>query len=495
MSGKPTVILAVVAACIMFIVCILPEPAIHMVASDSDNPGNKLPAKNETADPVSYVQDKEKLPEKDYVTSFPGIFDIMPLTLEQTLKVLGSDFRLYENKSQGYDTYVFNKYNLSIEFDKINRTASTIWLDNIPYYIYSGAYISRDLNGDGKPEKIVAYEDMNYNGQIMVVDGASGQYSKAEIEYFGGKCELGVINQNENLILVKTLGARQGYVFIWDNEKLISVLPDNLDSIKEELRVSVEGDKVVLVNQSKNILHFCPVPERLVNSVKGRNSSDAVRINLKINPEAKDNSLALKVRAIVQLKLSDNYNFIDGSYGTYCDVAQVIQEFKYEGSGKWQEISVEDQPKYEGVQDSNVTIGDLSIDKFTLNDNTDKLDPPIKKELESYTSDELNAGVLIKKDGLLIGITKDRITYLSYDANSGLSTKKGISIGDSRQKVIETYGLPDGGFTEDRLWTYYIVRHEAAEDDLSSDLIDTLNLEFTGDEVSRIWMSTHVGDY
>lgn len=502
MPGKSTVILAVIAACMVLFLCILPESAIQMVdiAATEGGTGSKLPAYNNTLqEPVNYVQDEEKLPDKDSVVSFPGIFDIMPLTLEQTIKVLGSDFKLIENRSQGYDTYVFPKYNLSIEFDKINKSPSTIWLDSMPYYIYSGDYKIKDINGDGKPEKIIAYEDINYNGQILVIDGASGQYSSAEIEYFGGKCELEIIDKyggsNESLILARTFGGKEGNVFRWDKNKLISVLPENYDAMLNESKVSVEGDKAVLVNQKRNILYVCPLPERLADSVKGKSTDEVVRLNIKINPQTQDDSLRLKVRTIVQLKLADNYNFIDGSYGTYCDVAQIVDEYRYEGAGKWKEISTDGGPRYGTGKPSDVTSGDLSIDKYALGEDTKSLDEAIKSELAVFTPDELNAGVLIKKDGLLVGITNDRITYLSVEDNPVFATGKGLKTGDDRQKVVDTYGLPDCGFNEDRLWTYYIVKKEPAENYLSSCLVETLNLEFTGDEVSRIWMSTYVADY
>lgn len=488
--GNRIAIIGLLIACLMVSACSPTEK----IPFDPVNAGQSI-TPNNMEKPVEYTQKTEALPEINTLTTFPGVLESMSLTLEQIITVLGHQFYIDENKAQGYDSYFFNEYNLVYEFDKVSKKLSTIWLDEVPYYVYSGTYETQDLNGDGKLEKIIAYEDENFMGSILVTDGANAHASELNLGFFGAKCEIEVIlefgQHKENLILVKTSGGRQGDILKWSNGELISILPQGYDSFSKEALVTVEGNKAVLVHEKENILYVCPLPDRLAKSMSGRATAESYRYNINLKSEVLEDSLYLKVRTSLQLKLSDNYNFIDSSDGTFCDVAQVTRGYQYLGQGKWQETGTTGGPKYENAPAVALLAEDLAIGNLALYGDVQTMDQSLLKHLFIYTPDELRAGVLIKGEGIQVGITQQQITYLSLEEGSDKATFKGLKLTDTREKVLSIYGLPDKGFLEDSEWTYYVVREEQSKGNLSVS-VDTLNLEFDGEKVSRIWLSAFV---
>ena len=46
---------------------------------------------------------------------------------------------------------------------------------------------SVDLNGDGKKETIVVYEDQYYKGKLLVTDGKTKKISEADLGSLGNK--------------------------------------------------------------------------------------------------------------------------------------------------------------------------------------------------------------------------------------------------------------------------------------------------------------------
>ena len=102
------------------------------------------------------------------LSAYPGVLRCMSLTLQQIFTVLGTHFELYENTAQGYDIYRFPDYGLVLEYDSISEKLSTIWVNDTPYYVYSGTIKSFDIDNDGSEEIIAAYEDANLNGRVTV---------------------------------------------------------------------------------------------------------------------------------------------------------------------------------------------------------------------------------------------------------------------------------------------------------------------------------------
>ncbi|NMA67379.1 MAG: hypothetical protein GX957_14295, partial [Clostridiaceae bacterium] len=266
----------------IIIICLIVSACASLSKSSIDVVGNTLHKRSNTSSekenrvsdlkPVKYPQRKEKLPGIDTLTTFPGIFENMFLTLEQIITVLGNDFELRENLAQGYDTYIYNKYDMAIEFDRLRHKPSAIYLSGTPYYFNSGASEKKDLNGDGIPECIIIYEDVNYSGKILLVDGKTGKQCEKEFGYLGNKSSVEILTglgeYKESVILIKTHGGKLADLFKYENENLIRILPDEYSRRAENTSVTVEANKAVVVNKNEDFLYLCPLPDRFSSFVK-----------------------------------------------------------------------------------------------------------------------------------------------------------------------------------------------------------------------------------
>lgn len=502
MSGKRIAVIFILMGCLVMSACSkaassLPDQTNgEPVTTPSMNSPATLATPNDSQQgPLEYTQKVENLPDIKTLTTFPGVLESMSMTLEQIITVLGTKIDLQENKAQCYDSYYFPQYGIAYDFDKVSRKLSTIWLNQVPYYVHSGVFKTQDFNDDGNPEKIIAYEDQQYNGNLLVIDGETSAFSEVKQDFFGGKCEIEVLpkfGQNkENLILVNTHGENGGDTLSWSNGELKSILPQDYNKLSENTMVTVEGNKAVLVNEAKNILYVCPLPERVAKNINGRMDTNIHRFRLNLQSEKSSDSIVLKARTSLQLMLFDDCNFIGSTDGIFCDVAKVTQEYQYLGQGKWQEQKVDGGPKYENAKDGTIVHKDLSIGGLTLYDNYKAINKLITTDLSSYTPTELSEGVILKDDGLCFGITQGQITYLSLEEKSEKSTSKGLKLLDTREKVVSLYGLPDKGFMEDSIWTYYVVSEEKSENDPPV-FVNTLNIEFDNEKVCRIWISAYV---
>ncbi len=511
MSGKRMVVIVILIATLGLSACSIQANTpsnIDIGEGPLNNPGpqthsatpSNTPASNEpTKEPVENAQEIENLPDAEELTSFPGMLESLSLTLEQLVTVLGMQFELIENKAQGYDSYFFPQYNLTFDFDRISKKLSTLWLNNEPYYIYAGDFKVQDLNGDGKAEKIVAYEDQSFMGCLLVIDGAdSSKVSVATLDSFGDQCDIEVLlnlgQDKESLILLKTRGGIQGDLFLFSNGNLTSILPEDYDSIAKEALATIEGTKALWVHEKRNMLNMYTLPERIAKGAAKRTDIENYRYDIRVKPMLSGDSLYLEARTSLQLKLSDNYNFIDNIEGIYCDVAQITVEYQYLGHGKWKENKTTSGSKYDNSQVTELVAQDLSVGDITLYDQMESIDKALLDRLSAFTPDELDAGVLLEEEGLRIGITQDKITFLSLEEGSNDTTLKGLKLSDTREKALSLYGIPDKGFIEDDAWTYFVLREEESGSEISS-LIDTMNLEFEDDKVSRIWISAYVTAY
>lgn len=497
MSGKRIVLMSLLLCCLVISGCSTAVPAKPNTSNEppQNTTGLSDPAASAEG-PIEYPQKTEYLPDIKSLTTFPGVLESMSMTLEQIIKVLGNDFDVVENHAQGLDTYKFHEYDISLDFDKVSKKILTILLDDVPYYVYSGEFKVYDLDGDGNDEKIIAYEDQEYNGKLLILDGGSTAFSETKLGFFGSKCYIELLSNSgpdkENLVLVKNRGGNGGDILKWSNGKITSILPHDYSELAQTSMVTIEGDKAIFVNESKKLLYICPLPDRAVKAVEDADYDLSThRFHVNLQPSVAGDSVFLKARTGLQILLSKNYNFIDNTEGTYCDVAQATVEYQYLGQGKWQEQSISGGAKYENLQAVLVSTEDLSIDGVKIYDSYDNLDERQISLLSDYTAQELEEGVVFNTDGLSIGITWGRVTYLSLDEGNSKSTSKGLNLTDTREKVLSLYGLPDKGFMDDSVWTYYVVSEEKVDTEVSV-LVSTLNIEFDGENLCRIWMSSYV---
>jgi len=489
------IIISIIIICLIVPACNpLPENSSDQ-SGDNTLPGWEAdPSATHVSDtePVRYPQQKENLPDAGTLASFPGIFENMFLTLEQIISVLGTSFELEENTAQGYDTYIFRDYNLKIEFDRLRHKPSAIYFGDTPYYFSSGAYERKDLNGDGFPEYIIVYEDGNYCGRVLLTDGKTGEIHEEEIGFLGDRSAINTVQvsgeNEETVIIIETHGGKRADLFRYDNGKLTRILPEDYTKIAEETLVTIEDNKAVVVNKNENILHLCPLPGRISASRRKTSLRHSLAVNLL--PEITEDGLILRARTNVQVKLFDVYDYIAGTEGFFCDVAALTKTYRYTGNGKWEEMILDSEIKYKEHQAKELTSDDLAVGEFSLNRNINTLDRSLYKLFEKFTPDETGKGVLINYEGLLIGVVGGEITYLSLESGNH-STKAGLKLDASKDRALELYGLPDRGFVADSVWTYYIRREEVTGDYVTV-FIDALNLEFYGDKVCKIWMTSYV---
>lgn len=125
-------------------------------------------------------------------------------------------------------------------------------------------------------------------------------------------------------------------------------------------------------------------------------------------------------------------------------MAGLTRNYRYMGNGKWEEISLDATVKYEEYQAKVLTSRELGVGAFSLNQNIKTLDRSLYRLFEEFTTEEINSGVLVNHNGLVIGVVGGNITYLSLESGNH-STKTGLKLQDPKDRVLELYGLPDRG--------------------------------------------------
>mgnify|MGYP000844146059 FL=1 len=440
-------------------------------------------------------QQEAELPDAAFLSAYPGVLHCMSLTLEQIFTVLGTHFELYENTAQGYDIYRFPEYGLVLEYDKVSEKLSTIWVNDTPYYVYSGTIKSFDIDNDGKDEIIAAYEDASLNGRVTVFSKDGLVMADQTTDYFGGECRMSLLvgygPERESLIILDTNNPSECEIFSYSSGKLISMLPPAPPKASDNAIVGTDAGRVVLTLPDQGIIYDCPLPKHLVNSYPYGNTNYSYQFDRKIRPAIRDNILYLLERDSLQIMFCD----MEEDITTSIDVAQIVREYQYSGGGKWQHLSTKGGPKYDkNSLPSGLNRGDFKIGNIALLSPVREVAGEIGLDLANYTDYDLMAGVLYRDGGICVGITNDIISYISLDKDGEIETPRGLKIFHSKQQALDLYGLPDHGYYDDPVWTYYLLRTE--ETDFGAYRVaDTFNIEFGGDTVKRIWMSEYISVY
>ena len=440
-------------------------------------------------------RDGEELPDADFLSAYPGVLSCMSMTLEQILRVLGTNFELYENTAQGYDIYKFPDYGIVLEYDNINEKLSTIWVKDTPYYVHSGTIKSFDIDNDGRDEEIAAYEDADLNGRVTVFTKEGLIMADQTTDSFGGDCSMhlmvGYGPQRESLIILDIKNPSECEVFSYSDGKLISMLPSVSEKAGENAVVKTEEDRVILTLPEQGLSYDCPLPRHLVNSYPEGNTDYAYQFGRTLKPVIRGNTLYLTVRDSLQIKLYD----MEDDAGTCFDVAEIVREYQYSGGGKWQYLSAKGGPKYDkNSLPSGVNANDFRIDDIRLLSSAAEAAGKIGLDLSSYSEYDLLAGIICRYGGICVGITNDSVSYVSLEKDGGIETPRGLKILDTKQQALELYGLPDKGYYEDSVWTYYLLRTEETPNGVSR-MADSFNIEFDGDLVKKIWMSEYISVY
>lgn len=455
------------------------------------------PSATPTAQPQIVEQTNETLPDASFLSTWPGVLKCMSLTIEEILTVLGTNFELYANEAQGYDMYQFSEYDIVIEYDTISERISSIRVGDTFYYVYSGQIKSFDIDNDGVEEEIAAYEDENLNGRVTVFEKDGLVKAEQTTDYFDGRCEMSFVSgygpSKESLIILDIRAERNCEVFAYMDGKLISMIPPNQEDMTEQAVVSTDGTAIQLSLPQKGISYNCPVPQCLLESYpEGEPLIHRFAVNAR--PVISESGLSLLIRHSLQVMYyeSDAY---EGGTQTYFDIAQLVNEYQYLGDGKWQFISLKSGPKYDSLDmHSCLDFSDFTVNGVNLLMPVEEAVSYIDIDMAKYSESDLMYGALIKINGVCYGITDNMVSYISLEKSSEIATRRGLKTGDTRQQALDLYGLPDKGYFEDSMWTYYYLREESEEEGGFS-MADTLNIEFAGDRVSRIWMSVYISAY
>lgn len=451
-------------------------------------------ASSDTGERVIDQQEVE-LPDAAFLSAYPGVLKCMSLTLEQIFTVLGTHFELYENAAQGYDIYKFPEYGLVFEYDTISERLSTVWVDNTPYYVYSGTIKSFDIDNDGRQENIAAYEDANLSGRVTVFSKDGLIIADQTTDNFGGECRMDLMvgygPAKESLIILDTANSGECEVFSYSNGKLISMLPPAPAQIMDQAVVASAEGRVILTLPDQETTYDCPLPKSLVESYPDGDTDYAYQFGRMIRPVIKGNTLYLSERISLQIKYYD----LEDDVSTYFDVAQIVREYQYSGSGKWQLLSTTGGPKYDkNSLPQGVNANDFSIGNIALLSPVGEAAPEIGMDLGQYNDYDLQSGILCKNGGICIGITNNIVSYISLERDGEIETPRGLRIFDTKQQALDLYGLPDKGYYEDSVWTYYRLRTKYTADGIYH-MADTFNIEFERDFVKKIWMSEYVSVY
>lgn len=436
-----------------------------------------------------------ELPDAAFLSAYPGVLRCMSLTLEQIITVLGTHFELYENTAQGYDIYKFPEHDLVLEYDTISEKLSTIWVGNTPYYVYSGTITRFDIDNDGREEEIAAYEDANLNGRVTVFSKEGLILADQTTDYFGGRCRMhlmvGYGPEKESLIILDTNNPKECEVFSYANGKLISMLPPAPANTGEQAIVESAQDRVILKFPDQGIIYDCPLPQHLIQSYPEGSTDFLYQFDRRIRPVIKDNVLYLSERTSLQIK----FYGMEEDFSTCIDVAQVVREYQYAGGGKWQHLSITGGPKYgknslaQGLHANDFRVGDVALLSPIR-----VVAPKIGMNLDQYSEYDLLAGILYRQGGICVGVTNELVSYISLEKDGEVETSRGLRIFHSKQQAMDLYGLPDRGYYEDSVWTYYRLRDERTADGIYR-MADTFNIEFDGDSVRKIWMSEYISIY
>lgn len=435
------------------------------------------------------------LPADSLLSVFPGVLQCMTLPIDQILEALGNNYEHFENTAQGYDVYQFDDKKLVLEYDRMSDKLSTIWLNGVPYYVYSGTFTSSDIDGDGADEFIAAYEDDKFSGHVVVFTPDGLIKADQVTDSFPGQCTLSVLSDygaaKESLVILDTRSEKDCEVFSYQKGKLIIMSPP-IESIPGDLsNVVADQGSVRLTLEDKGMTYSCPVPEAFTMALSHDiGELPGFQFVDQIMPFITQNSLSLLVRQSLQMKIYDDSGLVEGAQGIYADIAQILHEYTYVGEGKWELVSTKGGPKYDAKNFKDaVSSADMRLGQIGLNEKASTI-----AELPAYTENDLISGVLFKKDDICVGITDQVVSYLSLEKNSTRQTSRGLKVTDTKDQALSLYGLPDKGYYEDSIWTYYCFREQQIEETAYL-LADSFNIEFEGDKVSKIWLSTYLSSY
>lgn len=454
-------------------------------------------------------------PTREVLSAFPGILRAMTLPRETVLSILGSECEVYANLPLAYTVYTWNGDGLSLEYDDLTGQLKTIRAGERSLFLDGADYREADLNGDGALEGICAYEAVGQmegiainvatdpaarrQGYVTILDQGTGALlAETLVSSFSGYARLTFLPSYgkgaETLIVLDTQADWECDVLSYTGGQLVSMLPTaslHLDSDTLVSTDSAHPDSIYLEVPSARLSFYCVLPGKLVDALEeGHALSYRFVVNRK--PVVTDEGLSLRLRHSLQVLLG-SAEALDGTQtNRYIDVGQVTQEYRYIGAGEWELLSTGGGAKYaEAAQGSDLYMEDMVAGQTYLFSSLYDIEETYGLDPSKYTDFDLMAGLRFVHKGLRIKVVNARVSRMEADMACPLETVRGLKTGESRGAALSALGLPDVGYFEDRIWTYWFYRglDEPGERVLS---LDHLTIEFSGDLVDRIRMEGYV---
>ena len=454
-------------------------------------------------------------PTREALSAYPGILRAMRLPREEVLVLLGSEHEVFHNAPLGYSVYNWNASGISLEYDDLSGRLRLIRMGERTLFLDGADYQNADLNGDGIAEGICAYESnlvtdggasaagvdarARRQGHVLVVDEATGAViAETMVSPFDGYARLSALpayaEARETLIVLDTQAEWECDVLSFTGGQLVSMLPADVLRIQEQATVSTDAaqpESVLLEVGSAGLSFQCVLPDRLAEALQsGEPFSYRFVVNRK--PVITDEGLSLRIRHSLQVLLG-NAETMDGLLvGRYIDVGQVSQEYRYVGSGAWKLLTTSGGPKYtDSSQGADLAMDEMVAGQTYLFSTLYDLEESYGLDPAGYTDFDLIAGLHFVHKGLRIEVVNARVARMEADTTCPLETVRGLKTGDTRGTALTLLGLPDIGYFEDRIWTYWFYRgFDGPQERVLS--LDRFTVEFSGDLVSRIRMEGYV---
>lgn len=482
-----------------------PEPGLSSSASKTGEPSAPVQAV-----PITVVP-----PTREALSAYPGVLRAMTLTREEILSLLGSEHEAYTNKPLAYTVYTWKGTGLTLEFDDLSNRLRLIRIGERTIFLDGSDYRNADLNGDGVAEGVCSFEvfspaeaaltnttaepQMRRQGFVTVLDEQTGALvTETRVAPFGGYSRLEVLAaygaMQETLVMLDSQSDWECDVLAFAGGQLVSMLPKDMLKLEEEARVSTDAakpDHVFLEVGSAGLSFQCILPEKLSDALAA-GQPFVHRFMVSRKPVVTDEGLSLRVRHSLQIQLGTAASLDGQSYGRFMGVGQVTQEYRYIGNGEWKLLSTGGGPKYaESAQGSNLFMEDMAVGQTYLFSTLYDIEETYGLDPSHYTDFDLIAGLRFSHEGVWFDVVNARVARLEATADCVLETAKGLRTGDSRGTALSLLGLPDVGYFEDRLWTYWFYRGFGGPDERTLSL-DRLTVRFSGDKVERIVMEGYV---
>jgi hypothetical protein len=484
------------------------EPAVTAAAEpDAASPAGTTPAAAASPSAVP--------PTSEALSVFPGILRAMVLTREETLSLLGEGHETFANMPLAYTVHTWENHGLSLEYDDLSGKLRTIRAGGRTFFLEGADYREADLDGDGVPEGICAYEatasaegdpagnaadaGSKRQGHVTVLNQQTGGLlAETMVSTFDGYARVSFLpaygTASETMVILDTQADWECDVLTYTGGQLVSMLPADTLQLTSEALVSTgeaHPDRVTLAVPPAGLSFDCTLPDKLVASMaEGIPFSHRFVTNRK--PVVTDEGLSLRVRHSLQVLLG-NATAMDGtSIERHLDVGHVTQEYRYMGAGKWELLSTAGAAKYaEAAQGSNLYMEDMVAGQTYLFSTLYDIEETYGLDPARYSDFDLIAGLRFIHKGLRIKVVNARVASMEADEACPLETVRGLKTGDSRGAALSALGLPDVGYFEDRIWTYWFYRGFDAPGERVLSL-DRLTVEFSGDKVARIRMEGYV---